>query len=192
MTTTTPAPARETLFSLSEDLLALDALLTESDGELTPEVEAWMAEYRDKLADKVDGIGWFWRTIEARIAGFKAAQDDLARKRQIEERKIERLKGYVASCLVHLGTRKLEGPTYTLAMQKNGGKAPLRLAEPFASDPSLLPPGYRIVKYAADLAKLREVAELDGGVVHLTPTNPEEPPPLVAELLPVGESVRLR
>lgn len=189
--TTATEPKKETLFSLSEDLLALDALLTESGGELTPEVEAWIAESRDKFSDKIDGFGWYWRTIEARVAGLKLAQEELTAKRAVEERKLERLKGYVRLCLNYLGTDKAKGQVYSLSIQKNGGKPPLRILPPFDVQPELLPAGYQRVSVTADKDAIRADMEKMGGLQRVVPVGEGEPQP-IAEILPVGDSVRLR
>ena len=181
---TTTAPQRETLFVLTGELLALDELLTESGGELTPEIESWIAEYRDKFTGKIDGIGWFWRTIEARIAGLKVAQEELATKRQVEERKLERLKGYVRLCLDHLGTSSAKGSVYSLAIHANGGKPPIELLEPYRSDPKLLPTKLQKVTVSADMEALRTY--MDGAE---TVTEGDQ---VVARRLPAGTHVRLR
>lgn len=184
---TTPA-TKETLFSLTDDLLALDQILTESGGELTPEVEQWMTEYRDKFTAKVDGLGWYWRTCEAREAGYRKAAAELADKAQTEANKVTRLKEYARACLDHLGATKVAGDIYTLAIQKNGGRTPLKVCEPFLSDPSRLPAEYQRIVVLPDLEKLRTRAELSCGVA----TMDDRDGTAMAELLPAGTHVRLR
>lgn len=175
--TDTDTTRKETLFSLSGDVLALDAILEEGGGEITPEVEAWIAEYRDKFTDKVDSVGWYWRTCEARAAGFKKAADDLAAKARTEEQKRDRLKQYVEGCLRHLDTRKISGQVYSFSLQTNGGSPPLRL---LVDDPAAFPESCQRVTVTVDRTAVRTALEAS--------TLPEG----LAMIEPAGESVRLR
>jgi hypothetical protein len=165
------------MFSITGDLRALDELLDETAGELTPEVEAWLEEYKTKLTEKVDGVGEWWWTIEARAAGYKKAAEVYTAKRRTEERKLERLKEYVKLCLAYLGARKVAGKLHKLSIERNGGVAPLRLLQ---VDPALFPESCRKVVVTIDNAAVR--AALENGTL----------PDGLAALDPVGESVRLR
>lgn len=189
------APAKASLFSLTEDLNALDELLTESGGELTDEINAWLAEYALKMADKVDGLGWFWRTIEARIAGFKKGEAELTAKRKTEENKLARLKAYVHSCMTNRKETALAGEVYTLAIQRNGSRA-LTLQEPFLSHPELLPEAWRTTRIVveANMEAIRAALAEPGVGDVLTARCPDEDsePVTVAVLQPAGTHVRLR
>lgn len=172
-------PKKPTLFSLSQEMVELDALLTESAGELTPEVEAWFDANREAMADKVDAVAWFIRTCEAREAGYQKVMDDLKAKQQTERNKVTQLKQYARACMDLLGTRKLEGEVYTFAIQKNGGKAPLKLLAPYDTEPDKLPAEFVTWLPKADTQALRLAAEqgrTEG----------------IAVIEPVGEHVRLR
>lgn len=177
--TTATEPKKDTLFEVTDDLLALDQLLTESEGELTPEIEAWREEYAAKIRDKADGIGWYAKRLQNEAEFFKAQRDELAAKARRAERKLEWLKGYIAYCMARLETRKIEGKVYTLALQKNGGKPPLEILEPFKSDPAQLPAEFQRVTVSANTDALRIAAE-------------EGMADEVVRLLPAGESVRIR
>lgn len=174
MTTTAPE-TRETLFSLSQEMAILDELLTESGGELTEEVSVALARIGAKLETKTDGLGWFIRTCEARRDGYKRTAADLTAKASVESNKIDRLKEYVKACMEQLGAKKLEGTVYAFAIQKNGGKPPIKLLEPYASDPDLLPRHLTRITVTPDLDRIREM-------------EPAE----FHEALPVGSHVRLR
>jgi len=145
---------KPTLFSLTADLIQLDELLTESGGELTPEVEAALTLLDAQLEEKTDHVAWYLRTCEARIMGYRAAEIELAGKRTTEQNKIDRLKQYVRACMDARGTRKLEGQVYTFAIQQNGGKPPVRL---LVEDPQAFPDeAVRIVR-SVDKEKVREL-----------------------------------
>lgn len=193
-----PAPTekKESLFQLSEDLLALDALMTEAGGELTPEAEAFLEEYAKKLATKTDSLGWFWRTLEARIAGFKKIGDDLAAKRKTEENKLARIRSYVLACMRNLGAKKLEGQVYTLAVQANGQRS-FQLLEPYLSHPELLPSQFvkKVTRYEPDLEALKAATIAAGDALAFSgPLLEDGTAPTVpaAVLHPAGTHVRLR
>jgi hypothetical protein len=169
-------PKEETLFSLSADLRELDEALTDSLGELTPEIEARLIGLRGAFSDKIDGIGWFVRTCESREAGYKKLRDELQAKATTEANKVTRLKEYIRMCLDSLGTEKVKGEVYTLALQKNGGRPPVKLLEPYASDPDLLPRDLTRITVTPDMDRIREL-----------PTPSE-----FYEVLPVGSHVRVR
>jgi hypothetical protein len=96
-----------------------------------------------------------------------------------ERNKIERLKEYVRLCLERMGTRKLAGEVWTLSIQKNGGKPALKILPPYDADPNQLPAEFQTHRVEADKQALRLAAEIGGATG-------------IAELLPVGDSVRLR
>jgi hypothetical protein len=185
---------KESLFQLSEDLLTLDALLTESAGELTPEIETWLEEYAGKLASKVDSLGWFWRTVEARIAGFKKIEGDLTAKRRTEENKLARLKGYVQACMHNLGAKKLEGQVYSLGIQQNSARS-FQLLEPYLSHPELLPEQFRrtVTRVEPDLEALKAATVEAGDTLqYVENDDPTRQVHSVAVLHPAGTHVRLR
>ena len=198
----TPAPAKETLFTLTEDLRALDELLTESGGELTPEVELWIQEYSTKLKGKVDGIAWFIKTCEARAVAFKAhakqireQADDLAAKGKTEENKIVRLKEYVRLCLDLMGEKKVQGEVYSIGIEANGGAAPATIvAEPFASHPEKLPAELRILppmRWEPNMEQITKLAAAAGGSL-VVKGEGKEPDVTIATIPPRGTHVRVR
>lgn len=198
MTTSATASAspgldpKSSLFSLTEEMLQLDALLDESMGELTPDIEARLAALGAQLLKKTDSIGWFWRTIEARIAGYKKVADDLTTKRKTEENKLARLKSYVQECMRVMQAKKLEGQVYTLAIQANGGRS-FQLLEPYLSHPELLPEQFRhtVTRVEPDLEALKAAAIAAGDSI-CDAQSAAMPVPVIAVLHPAGSHVRLR
>jgi|SRR5688572_16163119 len=177
MTTQTEAP--DTLFSLTEDLKALDALLTENAGELTPEVLALMAEYQDRFETKADAVAWYAKTLEAELSVATEHAAHFATKLITARRKVEAWKSYVLSCMTNLGAKELKGRAYTLSIQQNGGEQPLEIHEPFKSDPSQLPEMLKRVTFTPDTKAIRSALQqrvfLDVGT-----------------LLPRGSHIRIR
>lgn len=143
---------------------------------MTPDIEARLASLGSQITDKVDSTAWYLRTCEAREAGLKKAAAELSAKAKVEENKVARLKEYVKLCLEQLGTTKVSGEVYTFAIQRNGGKPPVKLLEPYASDPDLLPRDLTRITVTPDMDRIREL-----------PTPSE-----FYEVLPVGSHVRVR
>lgn len=180
-----------TLYAISDNLLALDALLDETDGEVTPEIEAWMAEYGDELAGKVDGLVSYLRDRQARGEAMKAEAAVLTAKARTEARKVDSLKGYVQGQMGRLGVREMAGTIWSVALQKNGGKPVLTLL----ADPALFPDDLVTVVTTRTVNKDAVRARLAvGGVQTLAVwVDGQEPTQVpLARLEPVGESLRIR
>jgi Gp157 protein len=173
---TTTAPA-ETLFNIGLELEALDRMLTDSMGELTPEIEAALAALDAKLTSKIDGLGWFIRTCETRAAGFKASADEMASKARTEGNKVKRLMEYVRAYLTFRKERTISGRAYTFALQTNGGKRPLTLHN---ENPEAFPASCVKVVKVIDKDAVRAMVEAGTLSAEL------------ATLEPVGEHIRLR
>lgn len=169
----------DTLFSLTEELVQLEALLTETGGELSPDVEAWMEQNAHALSDKADSVAFYLKSCEVKQTGFQKVAQDLTHKAKVEENKITRLKEYIRLCLDRMGTRKLEGEIWTLALQKNGGRPALKLLPPYDTNPIELPTEFQVLKVEADRTALRLAAE-QGRTQG------------IAELLPLGDHVSVR
>ena len=113
------------LFEIGEQFDALERLLVESGGEVTPEVEAWLAEYGDLEADKLDGYAMFIRSLEHEAEGYKNVAAEFAAKRSARENAIKRLKDRLKQYMELRGTTQIKGKMYTAALNKNGGKPPV-------------------------------------------------------------------
>lgn len=187
-----------TLYELTDELLALDALLEETEGELTEELEQWMDEYGAKTREKVDRVCAYHADLLARAAAKKAEAKTLAEKARIEENKAERVKRLLDVAMTRLGTRQLDGNLYTVRRQKVGGKRKLTvLAADVSAFPKRFviqpPPPPPVVDTEALRAFLEECAATDA----LADTEPVEYEPMtdgvvLARLEPRGESVRIK
>ena len=159
------------LAEIEQQFSALDALLLESGGEVTPEIEAWLAEYGLAEREKVDGYVFYIRSLEAEATQAKALANELGAKARRRERAIEGLKERVAGYMAARQTDELAGSIYRFKLQRNGGKAPLVLE---TEDPARFPPS--CVKTipaqtVIDRDAVREMAEADSyvltGLAHL-------------------------
>jgi len=119
-----------TLHAIGEQLAALEQLLIETGGEVTPEVEAWFAEYGGLEQAKVDGIAGFLRSQEALAKACKGEAAELGRKARVAEHTITRLKAYVLLELQARKVKDLAGSIWKLCRQANGGQQALTVFEP--------------------------------------------------------------
>ena len=153
-----------TLYAIGEDLLALDALLEERDGDITdPDVaaaiDAWAAELTANLAVKLDSCVGYIRTLEMEEAAAKAEAEQWQHKAASRAKRRDLFKARVKSILEATGQTKVTTATgRVVAVQANGGNPPVIYADPL--DPAKVPDEYCIVRRTIDnaavLAALKE------------------------------------
>jgi hypothetical protein len=108
-----------TLYELTEEQLALDDLIGMQDGEVDDAAEQLYEYLALKMATKADDFGRYLRTREAIAASISEEEKRLAARRKALENHIERLKRYAVMALRHMDRPKVQGDTFTLAIQKN-------------------------------------------------------------------------
>lgn len=118
-----------TIYDISEDMAALDALLAETGGEITPEAEAAFAAFEAELAAnlhaKTDAYCALIAEIDARAAARKAEAKRLADRAKIDERTADALRERLRWVWETRRLGKVETDRFTVSLAKNGGKAPL-------------------------------------------------------------------
>ncbi len=159
---------------------ALERLLDETAGEVTPEIEAWFAEYDLALREKVDGYVIYLRSLEGDAKSFKSVEDELAVKRRRVETRITWLKSRVEWFMQASEREELRGTIYRFKLVKNGGKAPIDVLV----DPAVFPEQLQRVTVDVDREKVRGM---------LTPESPElrSGEVVLARLGQVGQSLRI-
>lgn len=116
-----------TLTEIAHEWREIEALLDESAGVVTPEIEARMAAFNLAEADKVDG---YIHTIQdlrdrAEIARRQAAE--LTARAKTFDGRAEWLEQRLADYMAAQGVRELRGQVRRAKWVKNGGKAPVEL-----------------------------------------------------------------
>lgn len=135
---TSPSEGRlRRLHEIRADFLALEELLLEAGGEITPEAEELMGEMASNLEAKVDGYAaliaeWEaeaekWAAEEARVAGHRKALGNAAK----------RLKGRLVGELVAMDRLAVDTDRFRVRVQY---AAPTVLV---SVTPEELPPAYR-------------------------------------------------
>ncbi len=138
-----------TLFEITDDMRALDDLITEAGGDITdPAVEeafnAFWDENNKHMTEKVEAYCWLIREQESRAAARKQEAERMSRRAQIDMNSARSLKQRLVAALQVANVKRMETDNFKVWWQANGGKAPLIL------DEEKVPEGY---------IKMREVRE---------------------------------
>jgi hypothetical protein len=154
------------LFTISDDLLALENLLDEIGGDVTDEsaelaIDTWLAELKDEASNKLENYGHLIKVLESEAEALKLEADRLKAKQKTAENKAARLKSRLETFLKLNGIDKIQSKTFTFALQKAGGKPRFILSDEFTDTPEELPAHLRRVKYEPDLVAIRAEVEAD-------------------------------
>ena len=121
----------QTLLDITADMAALDALLAESGGEITPDTEAtlnaFFAETETNLAGKVDAYCALISEMEARAEVRKAEAKRLADRARVDENAAAALRERMRFAWEARQLGKVQTARYTVNIAKVGGKQKLDL-----------------------------------------------------------------
>lgn len=140
MTTAT----KRTLFQISDDLLALEDLLSEVGGDVTDEqaeeaIMNWFAELGDDRDEKLDGYVTLIAEFEARAEMRKREAQRIAARARVDESSVDRLKERLKVFFQVMGLKTVETDLHRITLANNGGKLPLVLQGAYETDATLLP-----------------------------------------------------
>lgn len=107
------------LYEISAMRDVLDRWLDESEGEVTPELEALMAELDAKADEKIERVALYIRERLARAAAVKEEVQRIQAIQKREEKAADSLKAYLHREMDRLGKDKVNGLLCTVALQKN-------------------------------------------------------------------------
>lgn len=144
------------LYELTTDLLTLQELLESplDDEEILKDtLEGVQGEYELKLEAYCKVI----KNLEADMDALKAEAKRLTDKRKVLENNVDRLKKAMFDSMKATGTEKVKGQLFTVAIQRNGGKLPVIVADNV--DTSKLPDNLVIVTESPALDAIRELLE---------------------------------
>lgn len=154
------APARRTLFAISEDLCAFYDHLEATGGDVTdPEVEArldaWFAGLAEERDAKLDAYAALIREMEARAAVRREEARRLQECARRDDDRAQHLKDRLVAFFEQHDLKTVETARYRLTVARTGGKLPVTLKV----EPENLPLLYQRVKISADLDALRDALE---------------------------------
>lgn len=144
------------LYEVTGNVLTLQAMLEsdEFDAEvLADTMEAVDGEYEYKIEQYCKVI----KNLEADMDALKAETKRLSDKRKVLENNVDRLKAAMFESMKATGKTKVKGTVFTAAIQKNGGKLPLIVADDVTTDH--LPDQLVIVTEKPNLEAIRELLE---------------------------------
>lgn len=107
------------LYEISDARNILDTWLEESEGEMTPELEALLGDLTGQMTEKIERVALY---VRERLAHAKAVKDERDRLDAIvkrEEKAAESLKSYLKLQMERLGTARVNGLLATVAIQNN-------------------------------------------------------------------------
>lgn len=163
-------PAKRTLFEIGAELQALDALLEDlggdvSDPEVGAAVDLWYASLMADEGRKLEDWVGYVRQLEMEVAVAREEAERFLAKARSRESRIEWLKGAMKKHLELTGrTKATTVAGRTLAVQKNGGKAPMVWVTPegmlvaslAAAD---IPDEFCVTRRTIDMEKVRAALE---------------------------------
>lgn len=106
---------------------------------------------------KIDGVARMIRNWTSDAEAWRNEEKRFSDKRRAAENRIKHIKLYAKSCLEGAGLDKLKTSLFTVAIQKNGGVAPLNLCVDL--DPKTLPERFQKITVEANSPAIREALE---------------------------------
>lgn len=107
------------LYEITNARDVLDTWLAESEGEMTPELEAMLNELDGQADEKIERVALYVRERLANAEAVKVEQQRLLGIQKREEKAAESLKAYLKRQMEALGKTKVNGLLATIAIQKN-------------------------------------------------------------------------
>ena len=149
-----------TLYDISDDLLALEAILIEAGGDVSdPEadqaVDQWLAELGSARNEKIDAYCALYREFETRAKAREAEAARLLKLAEQDGNAASRLRSRLLYFFELHRISKLETDRFRLTVANNGGALPLFVD----CEPEALPDGYQKIRIEADKAAIREALE---------------------------------
>jgi hypothetical protein len=143
------------LYELPHAIRAIEAMIEEAEGELTPETEALLTQHEAEFERKAEWIALMIREALADAASVKAEEDRVAEllgnRRRAFERRADGLKRYLHDCMTAMSRHKIKGELVSLGIQRNS--APSLTV---GVDPQLLPKRFQRVVTSPDSRALAE------------------------------------
>lgn len=145
----------KSLLQISGEMESLAAGLEENGGELTPEVEAWLASLQSDTENKIDAYYNLIREFELRAeaAGKEAARFQVIQK--VRANAAEQLKARLLWFMQNHKLQKIQTAARTVSLVNNGGVPPIELLV----EVNELPMGLTINEPHADMREIRKRLE---------------------------------
>lgn len=152
------------LLEIGDDLRALNDLLEETGGELsTPEVEAAFVALSQSIireeGAKLDRCVNYLRRLDMEATAARAEAEQYMTHATVREARARRFKDFLRSYIETTGRTKVQTESgRVLAIQANGGNAPIRWLDS-SIDPETLPPEFVVVRKTINADAVRRALE---------------------------------
>ncbi len=114
------APAvqpNKSLYDISRDAMALEELILESGGEITPVIEEWLEEQTRALSTKADSIAYVMERMEGTATLLKARAKKYQQAAKGMDAAYERLESRIKESMTLMGTDKISGNEIEFKLQ---------------------------------------------------------------------------
>lgn len=120
------------LTEITDDLLALDALLDErggdvSDPEIEAQIDAWFAEFEGAFDEKIDAYVGYIRELQKAAENVRTEYRRLRDRAQNFDARVVSLKGRLLGAMTTLGRSKVRTDRNTVYLATDGGKQRLEI-----------------------------------------------------------------
>lgn len=150
------------MYEITREYQELVNLITENEGELTPEIEESLKLTKENYDDKLEAYVKVIKNAEAENAAYKAEIDRMKAAKSRNDKLVERLKRNIKESMLLFDISK-----------KNVGVFKLSLTNSTAveiTDDAMVPMEYKVAKYESSKTRIKEA--IDAGIevpgAHLT------------------------
>ena len=146
----------DTLKSIRSDIIALEELLLENNGEVNETLETWLQINEKNLAVKIDAYVYFLDQLEQGAAFFKSKSEEALQAKKQYEAMIERMKNNIKFTMQELNTDELRGNEYRYKLSRSKPKVEVNEEQ--------IPASYlkEKITYSADKDLIKQ--DLDKGI----------------------------
>lgn len=142
----------------------IERALEESQGEVTPEIEALREQFNLAEADKVDAYLWMMKDLRGRAKLAREQAAELAAKARTMDARAEWLQRGLEQHMAEQGLKELRGYVRYAKYQGNGGAEPIKTErEPEPDDVAM---GLARAAYSWDIDALRDALADEGHPLH--------------------------
>ena len=117
----------KTLYEINEEFLAIDNLLIESGGEITPKIEELLNLADLEIQTKADGYYKYIKSLEALAKAIDDEKKRLDQRKKTTENRIKMLKERIKYAMELRCIETLEAGVNNFKIQNNGGKRRLEI-----------------------------------------------------------------
>ena len=141
------------LFAIESSFAALDAMLEESQGVITPEIESYLESIQAFTIHKIFDLQTLREQCQAFAKLAKEKSDEYAAKAKVLERRDEMFKSWQIRAMSAAGQKSMTNGVYKITLVQN----PLKVE---VVDESVVPSSYQVAEVKMTMADYEKVKSL--------------------------------